>query len=178
LVGELLTLSRLEAGDLTAVEEEVDMRDLVRDIVHDAKFEALAHEREVIWVDRGSATVRGRPELLHSAIENIVRNALQHALGSRIVRLETSVDAVKRQYTLRVLDDGCGVPEDELPDLFTPFFRGARARPDGYGLGLAIARRSIEAHGGTIRASNRSGGGLSVEIVLAWLEGPSGDGRR
>jgi two-component system OmpR family sensor kinase len=169
LVGELLTLSRLEAGDLTAEEEEVDMRDLVRDIVHDAKFEALAHEREVIWVDRGSATVRGRPELLHSAIENIVRNALQHALGSRIVRLETSVDAVKRQYTLRVLDDGCGVPEHELPDLFTPFFRGVRARPDGYGLGLAIARRSIEAHGGTIRASNRSGGGLSVEIVLAWV---------
>jgi two-component system OmpR family sensor kinase len=175
LVGGLLTLSRLEAGDLIAVEEEVDMREVVRDIVHDAKFEAQAHEREVIWVDRGSATVQGRPELLHSAIENIVRNALQHALGSRIVRVETSVDVVKRQYTLRVLDDGCGVPEDELPDLFTPFFRGARARPDGYGLGLAIARRSIEAHGGTIRANNRSGGGLSVEIVLSWRGREVGD---
>jgi two-component system OmpR family sensor kinase len=167
-VGELLTLSRLEAGDLVAVEEEVDMRDLVRDIIHDANFEARAHEREVIWDDRGSATVQGRPELLHSAIENIVRNALKHAPESRIVRVETSVDADKRQYTLHVLDDGRGVPEDELPDLFTPFFRGARARPDGYGLGLAIARRSIEAYGGTIRANNRSGGGLSVEIVLPW----------
>jgi two-component system, OmpR family, sensor kinase len=172
LVGELLALSRLEAGDLFAVEEEVDMRDLVRDIVHDANFEAETHEREVIWVDRGSATVRGRPEHLHSAIENIVRNALQHAPESRVVRVETSVDAVGRQYTLRVLDDGCGVREDELPDLFTPFFRGARARPDGHGLGLAIARRSIEAHGGTIRADNRSGGGLRVEVVL-----PSGAGQ-
>jgi two-component system, OmpR family, sensor kinase len=168
LVGELLTLSRLETGDLITEEEEVDMRDLVRDIVHDANFEARAHEREVIWDDRGSARVHGRPELLHSAIENIVRNALQHAPESRIVRVETSVDAVKRQYTLRVRDSGCGVPEGELPDLFTPFFRGARARPDGHGLGLAIARRSIEAHGGTIRANNRSGGGLSVEIVLSW----------
>jgi two-component system OmpR family sensor kinase len=167
-VGELLTLSRLEAGDLIAVEEEVDMRDLVRDIIQDANFEAQAHEREVIWDDRGSATVQGRPELLHSAIENIVRNALKHAPESRIVRVETSVDADKRQYTLHVLDDGRGVPEDELPDLFTPFFRGARARSDGYGLGLAIARRSIEAYGGTIRANNRSGGGLSVEIVLPW----------
>jgi two-component system, OmpR family, sensor kinase len=167
-VGELLTLSRLEAGDLIAAEEEVDMRDLVRDIIQDANFEAQAHEREVIWDDRGSATVQGRPELLHSAIENIVRNALKHAPESRIVRVETSVDADKRQYTLHVLDDGRGVPEDELPDLFTPFFRGARARPDGYGLGLAIARRSIEAYGGTIRANNRSGGGLSVEIVLPW----------
>jgi two-component system OmpR family sensor kinase len=85
-----------------------------------------------------------------------------------MVRVETSIDAVKRQYTLRVLDSGRGIPEDELPDVFTPFFRGACARSDGYGLGLAIARRSVEAHGGTIRASNRSGGGLSVEIVLAW----------
>jgi two-component system, OmpR family, sensor kinase len=167
-VGELLTLSRLEAGDLAAVDEEVDMRDLVRDIVHDANFEAQAHEREVIWDDRGSATVLGRPELLHSAIENIVRNALKHAPESRIVRVETSVDPVERQYALRVLDDGPGIPEDELPDLFTPFFRGTRARPDGYGLGLAIARRSIEAYGGTIRANNRSGGGLSVEIELPW----------
>jgi two-component system OmpR family sensor kinase len=172
LVGQLLTLSRLEAGDLITGEEEVDMRDLVRDIVHDANFEAEAHEREVIWDDRGSATVRGRPALLHSAIENIVRNALKHAPESRVVRVETLVDAAKRQYTLRVLDDGRGIPEDELPDVFTPFFRGARARSDGYGLGLAIARRSVEAHGGTIRASNRSGGGLSVEIVLAW-RGPT-----
>jgi two-component system, OmpR family, sensor kinase len=167
LVDELLTLSRLEAGELIAGEEEVDMRDLVRDIVHDANFEAQAHEREVIWDDRGSATVQGRPELLHSAIENIVRNALKHAPESRIVRIETLVDTVKRQYTLRVLDDGLGIPEDELPDLFTPFFRGASAGPDGYGLGLAIARRSIEACGGTIRADNRLRGGLSVEIVLS-----------
>src|SRR5882757_9805885 len=167
LVGELLTLSRLEAGDLSAVEEEVDMRDLVRDIVHDANFEARAREREVIWDDRGSATVQGRAELLHSAIENIVRNALKHAPESRIVRVETSVDAAKRQYTLRVLDDGRGIPDDELPDLFSPFFRGTRASADGYGLGLAIARSSIEAYGGTIRASNLSGGGFSVEIVLS-----------
>jgi two-component system OmpR family sensor kinase len=174
LVGELLILSRLEAGNLIAVEDHVDMRDLVRDIVQDANFEAQAHEREVIWEDRGSATVRGRPELLHSAIENIVRNALKHAPESRIVQVETSVNAVERQYTLRVLDDGRGTPEDELPDLFTPFFRGSRARRDGYGLGLAIARRSIEACGGTIRANNRSGGGLSVEIVLSW-HGREGD---
>jgi two-component system, OmpR family, sensor kinase len=171
LVGGLLTLSRLEAGDLIAVEEEVDMRDLVRDIVHDANFEAQAHEREVIWDDRGSATIQARPELLHSAIENIVRNALKHAPESRIVRVETSVDAAKRQYTLRVLDDGHGIPEDELPNLFTPFFRGSRARPDGHGLGLAIARRSIEAFGGTICAKNRSGGGLSVEILLSCSAG-------
>lgn len=176
LVGELLTLSRLEAGELNAVEEEVDMRDLVQDIVHDANFEAEVQQREVVWEDRGSTTLQGRPELLHRAIENIVRNALKHAPNSRTVRIETSVDAAHRLYTLRVLDQGRGVPEDELPKLFTPFFRGSTgARTEGYGLGLAIARRSIEAHGGTISAHNRAGGGLCVEIVLP-LRGREIDG--
>jgi two-component system OmpR family sensor kinase len=167
LVGELLTLSRLETGEMAAGKEQVDMHDLVRDVVHDANFEAQAREREVIWDNRGSPTLPGRPELLHSAIENIVRNALKHAPESQTIRVETAVDAERRQYILRVLDDGRGIPENELADLFTPFFRGATgSRTDGYGLGLAIARRSIETHGGTIRANNRSGGGLSVEIVL------------
>jgi two-component system OmpR family sensor kinase len=171
LVGELLTLSRLEAGESISVDEEVDMRDLVHDIVHDANFEAQSQQREVVWDDRGSTTLLGRPELLHSAIENIVRNALKHAPESRTVRIETSVDALSRQYTLRVLDEGRGIPDQELPKLFTPFFRGTGStRSDGYGLGLAIARRSIEAHGGTICAHNRPGGGLSVEIILPWRE--------
>jgi two-component system OmpR family sensor kinase len=167
LVGELLTLSRLETGEMAPVREEVDMHDLVRDVVHDANFEARAQEREVILHDHGSATLQGRAELLHSAVENIVRNALKHAPESPTIRVETAVDTEKEQYILRVLDDGRGIPEGELTDLFTPFFRGTTgARTDGYGLGLAIARRSIEAHGGTIRANNRSGGGLSVEVVL------------
>ena len=167
LVGELLTLSRLETGEMPPVNEEVDMHDLVRDVVHDANFEAQSQGREVIWGDQGSATLQGRPELLHSAIENVVRNALKHAPESQTIRVETAVNAEKEQYVLRVLDHGRGIPEGELPDLFRPFFRGSTGiRMDGYGLGLAIARRSIEAHGGTIRANNRSGGGLSVEVVL------------
>jgi two-component system OmpR family sensor kinase len=168
LVDELLKLSRLEAGEFLHVEEEVDMRDLVRDIVQDANFEAQAHEREVIWVDQGSVTLKVRPELLHSAVENVIRNALKHAPESRTVLVETRVDAATQEYTLRVLDEGPGVPEEELANLFTPFFRGAGTRPDGYGLGLAIARRSIEAHGGTIRAYNRAPGGFCVEILLPW----------
>jgi two-component system, OmpR family, sensor kinase len=174
LVGELLTLSRLEAGDLPGAEEEIDMHDLVAEVVHDASFEAQAQGRQVIWDEAGAATLQGRPELLHSAIENVIRNSLKHAPESRSVWIETSSDSIRRRYTLRVLDEGRGIPEEELPNLFAPFARGANtASADGYGLGLAIARRCVEAHGGTIHADNRPGGGLCVEIVLPWPRNPA-----
>lgn len=168
LVGELLTLSRLEAGELAGTQEAVDMQELVEEVVRDANFEAQAHGRQVVWGAAGPASLRGRPEILRSAIENIVRNALKHASQSRTVKVETATDAIEGRYILRVLDEGPGIPEDELPNLFTPFCRGANTAgdTDGYGLGLAIARRCVEAHGGTIHANNRPEGGLCVEVVL------------
>jgi two-component system OmpR family sensor kinase len=167
LVADLLKLSRLEAGELGGPEEEVDMVDLVREVIGDANFEAQALGRTVTWQEETPAIVWGRPEMLHGAIENVVRNALKHAPASDEVHIETSIDAKHARYTLRVLDRGPGVPAHELPRLFTPFFRATDARgTNGYGLGLAIARRSIEAHGGTIGASNRPEGGLAVVISL------------
>jgi two-component system OmpR family sensor kinase len=169
LVGELLTLSRLEAGELAGAEEEIDLHELVDEVVRDANFEARAQGREVVWEEHGSAVIRGRPELLHSAFENIVRNALKHAPESRTVWVETGANEIERRYVLRVLDAGAGVPDGELASLFSPFYRGANSsHAEGYGLGLAIARRCIEAHGGTIRADNRPAGGLRVEIMLPW----------
>ena len=169
LVGELLTLSRLEAGELVGVEEEIDMHDLVAEVVRDTNFEAQTQDRQVIWDESGSVTLQGRPELLHSAIENVLRNSIKHAPESRSIWIETTSDAVRRRYIVRVLDEGRGIPPDELPHLFTPFARGVNTvGSDGYGLGLAIARRCVEAHRGTIRADNRPAGGLCVEIVLPW----------
>jgi two-component system, OmpR family, sensor kinase len=169
LIGKLLALSRLEAGEWVGAEDKVDMHELIQEVVHDANFEARADGRQIIWKEAGSVSLQGRPELLHSAIENVVRNALKHASGSRTIQIETAIDTVREQYTLRVLDEGPGIPEDELHHLFTPFYRGSNATgTDSYGLGLAIARRCVEAHGGTIRAENRAGGGLQVEIALPW----------
>jgi two-component system OmpR family sensor kinase len=178
LVGDLLKLSRLEAGELAGPVEDIDMRDLVREVLDDANFEAQAMGREVIWDEETRGIVSGRQEMLHGALENVVRNALKHAPQTQVVQLQTSIDAQAGRYMLRVLDDGPGVAEAELAGLFTPFFRAADSeRTDGYGLGLAIARRSIEAHGGTILAGNRPEGGFAVTLVLP-LKGslpPRGD---
>lgn len=167
LVGDLLTLSRLEAGELGGAEEEIDMQELLHEILADANFEAQALGRRVVWDQETPGSVRGRPAMLHGAIENVIRNAFKHAPQSQEIQVATAIGDGGRTYGIRVLDSGPGVPEGELPGLFTPFFRAAdSAKTEGYGLGLAIARRSIEAHRGSISASNRGGGGLAVSIVL------------
>ncbi|MFH1494084.1 MAG: ATP-binding protein [Pseudomonadota bacterium] len=167
LVGELLTLSRLEAGVMGTMEEEINVEELVSDIVADARFEAEASGRTVEFTECSEALVKGDAELLHRAIENVVRNALRHTPAGGKVMLEIRLDA--NSVRLAIRDQGSGVPESELNAIFEPFFRGNGIKNidnHGHGLGLAIARRVVEAHGGTMRASNIAEGGLNVEIIL------------
>lgn len=168
LVGELLTLSRLEAGVMGAMEEDVNLGELVSDVVADARFEAETSGRMVEFSGCSEMFVKGNAELLHRAIENVVRNALRYTpYGGKVV-VGVLRDANGNNLKLAVLDQGPGVPENELGSIFEPFFRGNGTKStNGHGLGLAIARSVIEAHDGTICASNRvDGGGLCVEIVL------------
>lgn len=167
LVGELLTLSRLEAGVMGGMEEEISMDELVSDVVADARFEAGTSGRTVDFSGCSEVPVKGCAELLHRALENVVRNALRHTPEGGKVAVEAYLDAGGNNLRLAILDQGHGVPEKELSAIFEPFFRGGGSQStDGYGLGLAIARRVVEAHGGVVRASNRAGGGLCVEFIL------------
>ena len=165
LVGELLTLSRLNAGVGATKEEEIDLADLIADIVEDANFEAEAQGCRVETAQTAPLILRGRPELLHRAIENLVRNAVLYTPAGGKVTLEAG--CIDGGLRIAVLDNGPGVPVDELDKIFKPFFRGAGAKSGaGHGLGLAIAQRIVASHGGTVRAANRPGGGLCVEIIL------------
>lgn len=174
LVGELLTLARLEAGPADAATEEVDLAEIVASIVDDARFEARAAGRELGYEERLERRhTTGRADLLHRAFENVVRNALKFAPpASRIdVRAESETDG---PFRLLVADRGPGIADDERETIFEPFHRGRAGAPGqgadaptpGYGLGLAIARRAIELHGGHIAAAPREGGGLVVTIEL------------
>ena len=171
LVGELLTLSRLEAGMSGAADEEVDLVELVAGIADDARFEAEATGRQVKFAGAGEAIVKVRAELLHRAFENVIRNAVKYTREGTAVEVWVERRTVPDCLIVTVADRGPGVPESDLPAIFEPFFRGGvGVKTAGFGLGLAIARRAIEAHGGRIRAMNRPDGGLRVEIVL-----PMGD---
>ncbi|MBA5603878.1 HAMP domain-containing protein [Duganella sp. FT3S] len=168
LVGELLTLSRLEAGALGAGQEEISMADLLQQIVDDAGFEASSQHRSVTCDGEADVVVIGQADLLARAIENVVRNAIKHSPEGGTVRLELRPRDHARQLCIRVLDNGPGVAVEELASIFQPFFRSANTRndTDGHGLGLAIAQHVLQALGGGITASNRPEGGLCVEIVL------------
>ena len=168
LVGQLLTLARLEAGALNTMQDEISMADLLEQIADDANFEAAAQNRRVVCEGEADVLVMGQTELLGRAIENVVRNAIKHSPDGGVVQLQLRALPDARQLYIRVLDRGPGVAADELDAIFRPFFRSQDAikSTEGHGLGLAIAQHVIEAHGGSITASNRPDGGLCVEIVL------------
>ncbi len=170
LVEQLLTLSRLEAlaGDATqAPLDRVDLMDLVAAIVEDARFEAEAADRAVRFSSAGEAVASVRAELLHRAVENVIRNAVKYTAPGTAVDVRAEADQAARQFIVRVADRGPGVPAEELRTIFEPFYRGASGRPSrGFGLGLAISRRAVEAHGGSVEAANRPDGGLQVELRL------------
>lgn len=166
LVGELLTLSRLEAG-VTGSVEDVDMAELLEGLAEDAQFEAAAAGRGITFEGNPDARVRGNGELLHRAIENVVRNAIRHTAAGSSVEVGCAVDRAGHRLQLTVADRGPGIPPSELQAIFQPFFRcSGGAGSDGHGLGLTIARQVAEASGGNIAARNRDGGGLVVTLNL------------
>jgi two-component system OmpR family sensor kinase len=174
LVGEVLTLSRLEAGVSGATEQYVDVADLLETVVEDARFEAETRGCQVGLAADGETVVRGRTELLRRAFENVIRNALKYTGQGTTVEVKTSREPAANRVTVSVCDRGPGVPETALDAMFEPFYRAGNVSDrDGFGLGLAIAKRAVAAHGGSIRAVNRPEGGLCVEIILPLADVPA-----
>jgi len=171
LIGQILSVTRLGAGDEALRRTETDVAALVSGIARDADFEARAVGKRVrLLSPTNGLSLRIDATWMASAIENAVRNAVRHtAVATEVtVSLETSPGSV----TVRVADHGPGVPETELKNIFEPFHRVVDARDrnsGGEGLGLAITARVVAAHGGTAAARNAPDGGLIVELVLPRL---------
>jgi len=165
LVGELIQVTRAEGDPEGLNTELVQLDELVRTILDDVHIEA--QKKSVSLHPRISeVAIQGNPELLRRAYENIIRNAIRYSPENCQVDVTLSQQAAA--VSLAVRDYGPGVPPDALPSIFDPFYRVEKDRgrnSGGVGLGLAIARRAVELHHGTMRAVNREPG-LEVEIVL------------
>lgn len=169
LIGDILTFARLQAR--AEVERHpTDIVDLVQTVCDDAAIEAQVEHKQVLFEAQETPVIEVDSGLVHSAIDNVVRNALRHTPAATAVRV--SVDGNGARVRVTVEDDGPGVPESLLTEIFEPFVRVDSAQPGRYasgGIGLAIAQRSVRLHAGVIRATNRDPHGLRVEIVLPTL---------
>jgi two-component system sensor histidine kinase CpxA len=172
MIKQLLELTRLESGTDGRKRSEVDLAALVHDVAEDADFEARSVNRSVRVVATEACSINGVEELLRSAVENVVRNAVRFTPeGTAVeVALRRQNGYVDHFAVISVRDRGKGVPDDALEKIFRPFYRAEDARDrqsgGGTGLGLAITERAVRMHGGSVEAKNADDGGLSVEMRL------------
>jgi two-component system sensor histidine kinase CpxA len=164
MISELLELSRMQVTS-HQVRETHSATTLWEEIIADAQFEAEQKEKSLIYSQMPNCSITGNPNLLMSAIENIVRNAIHYGHTS----IRVGFTQVNNTLSICVEDDGDGVPEAELTDIFRPFYRVSTARDrhsGGAGLGLAITESAVRQHNGTIRAEKSVLGGLKITITL------------
>ncbi len=170
MIGNLLSLSRVEAEMEHASFEKADLLAILDNVVEDANFEARAVNKSVIMTCPESLEeIRMNPELVRRAVENIVRNAVRYTPEGTSVSVAVESGSDNKGVVVKVTDHGPGVPEEELELIFKPFYRTEASRSrdtGGSGLGLAIAQKAILAHGGRIHAELPHGGGL---LVVMWL---------
>jgi two-component system sensor histidine kinase CpxA len=176
LIQRLLTISRLESGTDGIRKSKLSLRELVDQIARDAEYETPGSVCKVMADSADEFRVEGDPELLRSAIENVIRNATRYTAERSVVEIHLEHQANEKgpEAVIRVLDSGPGVPNEALEKIFQPFYRLDDARnrqTGGAGLGLSIADRAIRLHGGQVRASNRLEGGLEVEIRIPSVSG-------
>lgn len=177
VVEQLLSLARADAGQIEVARAPVDLDLVVRDAVRDTSAEARAARVSVEYVP-ATLEVPGDGSLLHEVAVNLLSNGIRYNAPGGHVRI--ALQENDHECTLRVEDDGVGIPENALPHVFERFYRVDPARTrerGGSGLGLAITRWIVEAHGGSIMVQSRLGQGSTFTVRLPRNgSGPSGTG--
>jgi two-component system sensor histidine kinase CpxA len=169
LIGQLLTLSSMEALEKVEHLEPLSLNRLIERMIPDAEYEARQRQCSVVFHANNECTILGNQELLYRAIENVVRNAISYTeSGSEVeIELKAAAGHGNRRAEIEVSDRGPGIPEDQLKEIFRPFYRVDYARSPntgGFGVGLAIAERAVRLHNGELCALNREGGGATIRM--------------
>jgi two-component system, OmpR family, phosphate regulon sensor histidine kinase PhoR len=174
LVGDLLRLARLDAGQETAVRTNCQVDELARAVARDMQTTLEARRQSIdVRVDPDAGTVAADPAKLHDVLRNLMENASNYGPEGGTIEIASRQDG--DAVAISVADHGPGLPAADLTRVFERFYRVDRSRardPGGTGLGLSIVRHLVELHGGTVVAANREGGGALFTIRIP--TGPSG----
>lgn len=167
-IDRILKASQLAEGKIRMVYEKLELREEL--MVCISRLHPIAAEREVaVRLEQGkNVWLQGDAFWLSQAFENILKNAIEHSRENQMVQIR--LDDSGREVHIRVEDEGDGILQEDLPELFTRFSRGSAAKA-GYGIGLAMAKDIIEAHHGTLTAGNRQKGGAWFEAAIPVLNG-------
>lgn len=176
LLSDFIDYSRVQVGR----REPVDLRRILRDASAVAKQHPQAEGQRIQMVTRmeleGEVLIEADPDVLHRAVLNLLLNAVQFSPeGGEVETLVETLEegapdlGIENPVRIRIRDEGPGVPEEDLPRLFDPFFT---TRSGGSGLGLSMVHRAMEAHGGAVIARNREGGGAEFILYLPCSEAP------
>jgi two-component system sensor histidine kinase CpxA len=167
LISQVLKLARLHGTDAPFGRETFDLDEVIEEVVRDANFEGAVKNCRVRLQSAASAAVDGNRDLVRSAIENVLRNAVRYSPQDAPV--DVSVTRSDAGVAILIRDRGPGVPDSDLERIFEPFYRVAESRDrdtGGEGIGLAITAQVLKAHGGSAKAANSQGGGFEVRLNL------------
>jgi two-component system, OmpR family, sensor kinase len=165
LVGELLTLARLDAGMDANLRETFDLAEVIEDLAEDVRFEVMTKGGMLDLALENNLLVTGNIEMLRRAFENVLRNAVRHTPEGTIVTVTGKHE--QGFAVVEVIDAGAGLADTDLETIFEPFYRAENSKPfEGYGLGLTIARQVMKLHEGSIKAANLASGGFAVTLRL------------
>ncbi|UOO77900.1 HAMP domain-containing histidine kinase [Neisseria sp. Dent CA1/247] len=168
LVGELLTLSRLETSNMPLEKDNLAMLPFFKQLVEDSQAVALQNHQTVsLEVEKvtDSAVIMANEGFLYRAFDNVIRNAMAYSPEGSTIKVKLCQDT--KNWVIDVIDNGPGVDEMQLPHIFTAFYRAdSSASKPGTGLGLAITKHIVNQHNGKIIAENVKPNGLKMRFIL------------
>ena len=167
LISQVLKLARLHGTDAPFAREIFELDEVIEEVVRDANFEGAVKNCRVRLRGAAAAAVNGNRDLVRSAIENVLRNAVRYSPQDAPV--DVSVARAESGVAILIRDRGPGVPDKDLERIFEPFYRVAESRDrdtGGEGIGLAITAQVMKAHGGSAKAANCQQGGFEVRLDL------------
>jgi len=172
MVENTLSFARTQASNGSYKFDKIEINEIILESIRSVQNSASGADIKITKeIEAASALINGDASALKTAIGNLLDNAVKYSDGSKEIKISSAVDQGKNTIIIRIADQGIGIPESELSNIFEPYYRGSNNKPDtpGSGLGLSIVKNIIDAHNGKIYTAAGSKGGSIFTIELPLL---------